>query len=173
MNYAPPQTPYREPWQPSPQRPVLALPLVLALGCACLGLFTGNKLLTAAQLRGDLPGISQRAMRFGPALRRFSPDQAMYALDDPSDTQGGWTIQLTAAQTESLRVGDTLVVRCTDDRECYVRDSIFINDDNMRFDLGLLALELAGALACAGVALRNWLAWRREDHSRGQRRSRS
>ena len=156
-----PSRPYREPPRiaPPPRPPVAGVTLG-ALGCALLFAFTTRKLDVAEKLRGDAPGIEPRVMTLTGEVRRFNPQQAVYHLSDAQHTP--WEIQLTSSQMERYRYGDELAVRCLDDeRECFVRDSVFINDGNMGFDRGLQKIELAGLGLCVVAIIRRVVRWRR------------
>jgi hypothetical protein len=165
---------YREPWRPPPpSRPRL---LGLALGAllfASLAAFTTNKLVTMAHLRGDLAGIPERTMILSGERRRLSKDTITFGLVDPRSPGGPtWELQLRPGQSEKLRFGDEIVVRCVDiDRSCYVPGSVYIDDGNRRFDLGLLGFELIGLGACVLVATGRLRAWRRALRGIGGRRA--
>lgn len=155
-----PTQPYREPPRivPPPRPPVLG-PLAWAVGCALLFAFTSNKLDVAEKLRGDAPGIDPRVMTLTGEVRRFNPQQAVYRLVDAQGVT--WEIQLTSSQMERYRYGDELTVRCLDDeRECYLRDCIYVNDGNMGFDRGLQKIELAGLAFCLFAMARRVVRWR-------------
>lgn len=158
-----PAAPYRAP-QPLalPPRPPLAGLATTAIVCALLAAFTTSKLDTMARLRGDAPGIAPRAMVLVGERRRFSPHQAEYDLVAPDDgAHTPWTIQLTSTQMRDRRYGDELRVRCLDDsRECYLRDSVYVNDGNVQFDHGLQVIELAGLACCLAVMARRLVRWR-------------
>ncbi len=159
------ERPYREPWRPPtppPTRPPWMMLALVTLGCAWLLGFTTHKLATMAKLRGDTPGIAERAMVLDGEFRRFNAFNAEYTLRDPhSENPEPWRIQLTAAQMVPLRFGDTLRVRCVDDeRQCYLRGSVYIDDGNLGFDHGLQRIELAGLAGCVAVLLRRLVRWR-------------
>lgn len=131
-----------------------------AVLCASLLWFTTSKIATMLQLRGDDPGIAPRTMVLTRELRRFNPAQAEYELRDPAGTR--WTIQLTATQMYDRRYGDTMRVRCLDDeRECFIRDSVFVNDGNLSFDHTLQIIDIVGLLACLAAMARRVVRWRR------------
>lgn len=158
-----PGAPYRSP-QPlaRPPRPPLAALGATALLLSFLGAFTTSKLETMAMLRGDAPGIAPRDMQLVGERRRFTPYQAEYDLVAPDDpTRAVWTIQLTSTQMRERRYGDVLRVRCLDDeRACYLRDSVYVNDGNVQFDRTLRVIELAILAVCVAVLARRIVRWR-------------
>jgi len=154
--------PYRVPRAiPPPPRPGIVLPLLAALLCASLAVFTSRKLDTMAMLRGERPGSPERELTVQ-SVSELGRNTWLFILRDPQ-TQATYRLQARSHQLERLETGSTVRVRCLDD-DCYFADSVYIEDGNVAFDRGLLAVELAGfvaALGYLGLQRRRWRdAWR-------------
>ncbi len=161
---APSRTPYREPWRPPP--PPLPPLLGLALGVLLAGglaVFTSNKLIVMAQLRGDIEGIPQRELAFSRELQRYSGKSAVYQLVDPNEPDAApYRIQVEQRHLGDVRFGQTLKVRCLEsDRHCYGPTSVYIDDGNRAFDIALLTMELGALATCTWAGVRRWRTWRR------------
>lgn len=155
--------PYRAPLPlPPPPRPPLGGWIAGAVLCAALAAFTTHKLAVMSRLRGEADGAPRRFLTLQREARRFNAHQAVYHLYDPdAPERAPWEIQLTSAQVSRYRYGDTIAVRCLDDaRECFVHDSVYIDDGNMAFDHRLRVMELGGLLVCASVVARRVRSWR-------------
>ncbi len=124
--------------------------------------FTANKLLVMARLRGDISGIEGRPAILLQEVRRFNEASAEYALGDAFTREPlGYTIQLREHQAVRYRPGPALFVRCLEDeRSCYIRGSIYIDDANRAFDLALLCIELCGLGLALWAMRRRVHAWR-------------
>jgi hypothetical protein len=162
--------PYRAPAPlAAPPRPETRLLTVVAIACLALAAFTSNKLYRMAQLRGDLPGIPERTMVVTRELRRFGMSALeVEVIDAARPAAGAWKHQIATdgGVVFTNIVGSELRLRCIDSsRDCYGPGSVYIDDGNRSFDVGLLCLELAG-LAAAGFAL-----WRRRRAYRGALRA--
>lgn len=157
------QHPYRAPAPlPLPERPQHRLLIAVAIGCAALAAFTSNKLYRMAQLRGDLPGIEERTMLITRELRRFGTSALeVEVVDAARPAAGTYKHQIdTRNQTVFTNViGDELRLRCLGG-QCYGPRSVYIDDGNRQFDVGLLCVELAGLAACAVAIARRRRAWR-------------
>ena len=147
--------PYRERGRgPRPAAPVVTVAALVFALCAALTAFTSHKLAVMARLRGWSPGAPSRVMRVVGVRRRFNASAAEYNLLDGAG--GEWAMQLTRAQIERIGFHEPVVVRCLDaERECFVPDSVYIDEGNFGFDRTLLAMEVFGLLA-SGLLL----AWR-------------
>lgn len=161
---APTGTPYREPWRPPP--PPLPPLVGLALGAllaGALAAFTSNKLLVMAKLRGDIEGIPERELVLSRELLRYKEKSAVYALVDPNDPDAQpYRIQIQRDRIGNYRYGEIVKVRCLEsERQCYMPGSVYIDDSNRSFDIGLLAIELGALAGCTWAGVRRWRAWRR------------
>lgn len=155
--------PYRAPPPlPPPPRPPLGGWIAGAALCAMLAAFTTHKLAVMTRLRGEADGAPRRFLTLQREARRFHAHQAVYHLYDANAPERApWEIQLTSAQVSRYRYGDAVAVRCLDDaRECFVHDSVYIDDGNMAFDRHLRVLELGGLFVCAMVVTRRLWSWR-------------
>jgi hypothetical protein len=153
--------PYRERWRgPPPPRPNVLLAALVCLGCAALCAFTSHKLSVMSQLRGWTPGMPERVMTLAAIRRRFDTGSGEYLLTDAR--RGTWKIQLTDRQLARIGYHVPVRVRCEERaRECYVPDSVYVDDGNFGFDQMLRVLEALGVLASGlRIALR-LRAWRR------------
>jgi hypothetical protein len=131
------------------------------LGCAALATFTSHKLFVMAKLRGDIGDLPQRELVVDGRLRGFPDGSGVYALYDPARREASkLEIQFTSAQAERYRPHARIVVRCEETgRACYMPDSVYIDDGNRSFDLGLLVIELSGLTACLVALGRRRAAW--------------
>ncbi len=133
----------------------------MCVGCALLCAFTTGKLTEMSRLRGESPGAPERVMTVEREVRRFNPSLAEYELNDAR--HGVWRIQLTQTQIERVRYREPVTVRCLEDeRECFVPDSIYVDDGNLGFDRALRMLEVFGLFAAALRIVWRLRAWRRE-----------
>lgn len=70
-------------------------------------------------------------------------------------------IQLRMTQADRYRMGEAISVRCMPNAgECFVRDSIYIDDGNRDFDIGLLVVEWIGLAASVRAIVKRVGAWR-------------
>jgi hypothetical protein len=156
---------YREaPPRPPPARPPIKLRAVAAVGCLALTLFTSNKLWTMARLRGDIDGIPEREMIVGRELRRFQSrsNAVVFRLRDEQGSD--WEIQLNEGNPRRNRTGERIRVRCLESsRDCYARESVYIDDGNRQFDIALLTIEIAGLIASLLLIRHRIKTWRQTE----------
>lgn len=151
----PPTTPYRAAPPLRPSRAALVGPLVGAALCALLAVFTSHKLVAMARLRGWLDGAPPRTLVVAGEGTPLGTSTVVIPLSDPlAPGAARDSIQARAHQFGRLRLGASVTVRCDSSRECYLPDSVYIEDGNVAFDLALLALELGGLVALGVVAYR-------------------
>jgi hypothetical protein len=148
--------PYREPTFRIPRQPLPISWLVGLLACALLAAYTSHKLVYMARLRGWLEGAPERTYRVLSDYRMLGAATYVIDLQALDGDAARCTLQVRQADWVVLREGSTVRARrVPGERECFVPQSVYIEDGNVQFDAGLLSLEAVGVVGCA------WGAWRR------------
>ncbi len=120
--------------------------------CLALLYVTGNKLHKMAVIKGWIDGgkVVKKTITDKTTTVGTRSDAYWIAFDNqPASQIGDHRLNLQYESWSKLRKGDEIeVIYVGNDTSPYLRDGIFVSDDNFVFDLFLLGAELTGIIAC-------------------------